>query len=158
MLSIYTLNESDKWDSIVKSFKNYDIYYMSGYVKAFKLHGDGEPTLVYYHDEEIRAINVVMIRDIAEDSNFKDKLDSQRLFDMATPYGYGGFIYEGTLNDSNLKKLNEEYSNYCHSRNIISEFVRFHPVLQNDKINRAIYEVTDLGKTITMNLISKEQI
>ena len=73
MLSIITLDESDKWDSIVKSFRNYDVYYLSGYTKAFKLHGDGEPTLIYYHDEEIRAINVVMIRDIAEDKNFKDK-------------------------------------------------------------------------------------
>ena len=158
MLSIITLDESDKWDSIVKSFRNYDVYYLSGYTKAFKLHGDGEPTLIYYHDEEIRAINVVMIRDIAEDKNFKDKIKSHSLFDITTPYGYGGFIIEGILNDNSLKKINKEYSDYCRSKNIISEFARFHPVLENSKMNSEIYEVIDLGKTITMNLISKEQI
>lgn len=158
MLSIITLDESDKWDSIVKSFSNYDVYYLSGYTKAFKLHGDGEPTLIYYHDEEIRAINVVMKRDIENDKNFKGKIGSQTLFDITTPYGYGGFIFEGTPNNSNLKKLNEEYSHYCCSKNMISEFVRFHPVLENSKMNNEIYEVIDLGKTITMNLISKEQI
>ena len=52
MLEIINIDESEKWDSIVKSFSNYDVYYMSGYTKAFKLHGDGEPTLIYYHDEK----------------------------------------------------------------------------------------------------------
>lgn len=158
MLSIITLDESDKWDSIVKSFSNYDVYYLSGYTKAFKLHGDGEPKLIYYHDEEIRAINVVMIRDIAMDKKFNDELETGSLFDIITPYGYGGFVIEGAPSDSNLRKLNEEYSDYCRAENIISEFVRFHPVLQNSKINSEIYEVIDLGKTITMDLISKEQI
>lgn len=158
MLSIITFDESDKWDSIVKSFKDYDVYYLSGYTKAFRIHGDGEPILIYYHDEGIRAINVVMIRDIAMDKKFKDKIETQSLFDITTPYGYGGFIIEGILNESNLKKLNEEYRDYCRSKNIISEFVRFHPVLENSKINSGIYEVIDLGKTITMKLISKEQI
>lgn len=158
MLEIISTDESDKWDSVVKSFSDCDVYYLSGYTKAFKLHGDGEPTLFYYHDEEIRAINVVMIRDIAEDKRFKDKIESESLFDITTPYGYGGFIIEGTLNDNNLNKLNKEYSDYCRSKNIVSEFVRFHPVLKNSKINSEIYEVIDLGKTITMDLISKEQI
>lgn len=158
MLEIINIDESDKWDSIVKSFSNYDVYYLSGYTKAFKLHGDGEPTLFYYHDEEIRAINVVMIRDIAMDKNFNDKLETHSCFDITTPYGYGGFIIEGTPNKSNVKKLNEEYSDYCRSKNIISEFVRFHPILKNSKVNSEIYEVVDLGKTITMDLTSKEQI
>ncbi len=158
MLEIINIDESDKWDSMVKSFNNYDVYYLSRYTKAFKLHGDGEPILIYYHDEEIRAINVVMIRDIAEDKRFKDKIESENLFDITTPYGYGGFIIEGILNDNNLKKFNEEYSDYCRSKNIISEFVRFHPILKNSKVNSEIYEVVDLGKTITMDLISKEQI
>lgn len=158
MLEIINIDESDKWDSMVKSFSNFDVYYLSGYTKAFKLHGDGEPILIYYRDEEIRAINVVMIRDIAEDKRFKDKIESKSLFDITTPYGYGGFIIEGILNDNSLKKINKEYSDYCRSKNIISEFVRFHPVLKNSKINSEIYEVIDLGKTITMDLISKEQI
>lgn len=158
MLSVITLDESNKWDSIVKSFSNYDVYYLSGYTKAFKLHGDGEPTLIYYHDEEIRAINVVMKRDIEKDIKFRNIIKSESFFDIITPYGYGGFIIEGSINEINFKRLNEAYSNYCISNDIISEFVRFHPVLENSKTNQGIYEVTDLGKTITIDLMSKEHI
>ena len=158
MLSIFTLDETEKWDSIVKSFKDYDVYYLSGYTRAFKSHGDGEPTLIYYHDEEIRAINVVMKRDIEKDIKFRNIIKSESYFDITTPYGYGGFIIEGSINEVNLNRLNEAYSNYCISNDIISEFVRFHPVLENSKVNRGIYEVIDLSKTITIDLISKEQI
>jgi lipid II:glycine glycyltransferase (peptidoglycan interpeptide bridge formation enzyme) len=158
LLSVITLEKSHKWDSIVKSFNSYDVYYLSGYTKAFELHGDGEPILIYYEDEEIRAINVVMKRDINNDKNFRGQFDSQLLFDITTPYGYGGFIIEGLLNNISLCNLDNEYSTYCRSNNIISEFVRFHPVLKNNKTNVEIYEVIDLGKTITIDLISKEQI
>lgn len=158
MLLILTIEETDKWDSIVKSFDNYDVYYLSGYTKPFKLHGDGEPLLIYYYDEDIRAINVVMKRDIEKDKNFAGKINSKSLFDFTTPYGYGGFIIEGLINSGSLSKLNKVYSDYCYSNSIISEFVRFHPVLKNSKVNQSIYEVIDLGSTITMDLVSKEQI
>ena len=87
MLAVYTLNDASKWDEIVKSFKKHDIYYLSGYARGFYLHGDGEPLLFYYEDEKLRAINVVMKRDIAKDDHFKDKLEEGIYFDLATPYG-----------------------------------------------------------------------
>ena len=122
MLSVITINESEKWDSIVKSFKNYDVYYLSGYSKAFQLHGDGDPLLFYYDDGGTRAMNVVMKRDIAEAAPFKDKLPVNMWFDLSTPYGYGGFWMEG----ENCKAVCEAYENYCREQQFVSEFVRFH--------------------------------
>ena len=43
MLTVYSIEESEKWDAIVRSFNAYDVYWLSGYVRAFHLHGDGEP-------------------------------------------------------------------------------------------------------------------
>lgn len=42
-----TLDEHAKWDEIVKSFKNYDVYWLSGYVRAFEINGDGQPLLFF---------------------------------------------------------------------------------------------------------------
>ena len=158
LLSIINIEENDKWNTIVKSFDNHDIYYLADYTKAFKIHGDGEPILIYYQDKYIRAMNVVMKRDIEKDRNFNGKLESGVFFDLTTPYGYGGFIIDGDINNDSIKKLDEAYSNYCRSNNIISEFVRFHPVINNSAVNKAIYDVVDLGSTITIDLKSKEQI
>ena len=94
MLEVLSLKQADKWDELVKSFSDYDVYYLSGYTKAFYLHKDGQPLAFYYEDEGVKAINVVMKRDIANDPNFKE-LEKNKYFDLATPYGYGGWLIEG---------------------------------------------------------------
>ena len=154
MLEVYTLEQFDQWDSIVRSFKEYDTYWLSGYVKAFQIHGDGDPLLFYYIDEQTRGINVVMKRDIANDARFNGKIESGRLFDFATPYGYGGWIIEG----ENTNNLFDSYVAWLKDNNIISEFVRFHPMLQNQEKSESFYEVIQLGEVVHMNLSSPEDI
>ena len=56
MITVYTLNDFEQWDNAVRSFRDYDVYWLSGYVKAFQIHGDGEPLLFYYDDGTTRGI------------------------------------------------------------------------------------------------------
>lgn len=122
MLNVVEVGQSEHWDKIVRSFSNYDVYYLSGYVKAFQLHGDGEPLLFYYEGNGIRGINVVMKRDIAKDSHFVDKLPENTYFDFATPYGYGGWLLEG---EGDPTQLYAAYQDWCREHHVVSEFVRF---------------------------------
>lgn len=153
-LTVYSLEQAEQWDAIVRSFKDYDTYWLSGYVKAFQIHGDGEPLLFFYNDASTRGINVVMKRDIAKDDRFKGKLDEGELFDFSTPYGYGGWIIEGEL----VERLFEEYQKWAEANNIISEFVRFHPMVKNHISSQLFYDVIQLGKVIHMDLSSQEVI
>lgn len=153
-LKVLTTNEADEWDDIVRSFKDYDVYYLSGYVKAFELHGDGTPLLFYFNNGTTKAINVAMKRDIAKDKNFIGKLEENTYFDLATPYGYGGFIIEG----NEINKIDEAYSKYCTNNNIISEFVRFHPVLDNASKTNGMYDVFNLGTTVCIDTSSQATI
>lgn len=43
MIRIIGLEQREEWDVIVRSFEHFDVYYLSGYVHAFMLHGDGIP-------------------------------------------------------------------------------------------------------------------
>lgn len=158
MIEAIDLSELKKWKKIVKEFPNYDVYYLPEYAKSFEIHGDGEPLLIYYNYNDFRAMNVVMKRDISEDEHFISEIPSNTYFDLSTPYGYGGFIYEGSLTEENFEQFNIDYVRYCKKNNIISEIVRLHPVLENAELNRKIYDVTDLGKTVTMKLESIDQI
>ncbi len=154
MLSVYTLEKKEEWDTIVRSFVDYDIYYLSGYVKAFQLHGDGEPLLFYYKDASIRGINVVMKRDIAKFEAFAGKLKEENYFDFSTPYGYGGWLVEG----ENLEPLFKQYETWCRKNKIVSEFVRFHPVIKNYVTFEKEYDIVALGNTVTMDLSLPEKI
>ena len=155
MLKVYTLEKHEEWDKIVKSFKQHDVYYLSGYTKAFYLHGDGEPLLFYYEDQNIKAINVVMKRDISKDSHFANKIEPNKYYDFTTPYGYGGWLIEG---EGSLDNLLNEYKAWCKDNSIISEVIRFHPVLANQERVRDVYDIMDLGNTISIDLTNEEDI
>lgn len=154
MLTVYTLEQYDKWDDIVCSFANYDIYWLSGYVKAFYIHGDGEPLLFYYDDGHTRGINVVMKRDVAEDERFRKIIKEGKYFDFTTPYGYGGWLIEG----EKTERLFLTYEDWLKKNNIISEFVRFHPIIKNHEMCKSFYEVVQLGEVVHMDLSSIDTI
>jgi len=99
-------DDKDNWNSIVKSFQHYEVYYLHGYVSAFRAHGDGEPALIYYNNNGCRAINVVMVRDLGDIHHLN--LPKGELFDLVTPYGYGGFLVESC---SRKRKFLAKYYN-----------------------------------------------
>ncbi len=153
-LTVFTLDQSEQWDAVVYSFKEYDVYWLSGYVKAYQIHGDGEPLLFFYDDGLTRGINVVMNRDVAKDDRFKDHIPEGQYFDFSTPYGYGGWIIEG----ENTEGLFKEYQKWVTENGVISEFIRFHPMVKNHDRCAGFYEVIQLGEVVHMDLDSPELI
>ena len=154
MICVYGINHAEQWDGIVKSYAQFDTYWLSGYVKAFQIHGDGEPLLISYESSSTRGINVVMKRDVSEDKRFIGKLPKGIFFDFVTPYGYGGWLIEG----DDRENLFREYHNWLVKNKIISEFVRFHPIMQNQVGCEGFYEVVQLGNVVHMDLRSPEVI
>ena len=148
MIQIYSIKDSDKWDEVITSFADYDVYYLSGYARSFFIHGDGEPHLLYYIGESLRAVYVYMKRQTALNG----------VYDSITPYGYGGVLFDGNVNEENLLLFRDEFLQKMQNENIISDFVRYHPVLENAICMKSISQVIDLGHTIAMDLTSPEVI
>lgn len=148
MIQIYSMSQRKEWDDVVRSFTDYDVYYLSGYVIAFQIHGDGEPYLLYYEDKDLRGIYVYMKRTTVIEG----------IFDSITPYGYGGFLLEGNTSNDNIENLWAAYIEKMKEENIVDNFVRYHPVLANAVPMKCCSDVIDLGKTIAMDLSSPEVI
>lgn len=109
MIEILSLNDS-KWDNIID---NSIVYFTRNYCQAFKEHGDGEPVLFYLHKNDTTAYQVM----------FKRKIDTVlgNYYDLISPYGYGGWNFEGEYDSS----IFNEYIKYCQMNNIVCEFQRF---------------------------------
>ena len=148
MIRLIALQDSSLWDETVKTFSEYDVYYLSGYVKAFHIHGDGDPFLLYYEGDGLRAIYVYMRRPTAIEG----------VFDSVTPYGYGGVLFEGNTSEDNKAVFWKEYLSTMDQEHIVDNFVRYHPVLKNAESMKSISEVIDLGKTVAFDLASPEII
>ncbi len=147
MIERYSISQAKVWDNIVRTFPNYDVYYLSGYVKAFEIIGDGSPELLYYEGDGLRAIYVFMKRFIAEG-----------VYDAVTPYGYGGVLFDGDKSEAKLKAFWSEYVEMMQEEHIIDNFVRYHPVPANAVPMKQISNVIDLGKTVAMDLTSPDVI
>lgn len=148
MISILTIDKAIEWDNIVKTFPQWDVYYLSGYVKAFMIHGDGSPNLLYYQTDQLRAIYVFMKRETAIDG----------YYDSVSPYGYGGVLFDGLTSLANLQQFWESYIAKMNEENIVDNFTRYHPVLDNAIPMKEISNVIDLGRTIAMDLSSPDII
>ena len=148
MIRVYDIQQAKVWDDIVTSFESYDVYYLSGYVKAFQIHGDGDPQLLYYEIDRLKAIYVYM----------KRKTVIEGYYDSVTPYGYGGVLFDGDTSEANLQAFWKAYVEKMKEEGIVDNFVRYHPVLANAIPMKQISTVIDLGKTIAFDLASPEVI
>lgn len=157
MIDIIPVSEPTEWDSIVRSFDNFEVYYLSEYVKAFEINGDGIPELFYFHDDCSRAICVMMRRDISDDPHFTS-LESGKYFDLITPYGYGGFFFDRVPDETSVQKLHNELIAKCSVDGYVSAFFRFNPLSDNAAIHHKPIEVIYLGKTIAIDLATPEII
>lgn len=138
------MTQRKEWDERVSSFAEYDVYYLSGYVRAFEINGDGKPYLLYYEVVGLRAIYVYIKRRTAIEG----------VFDSVTPYGYGGVLFEGDTCEEKKQIFWKAYEEKMKEENIVDNFVRYHPVLSNAVPMKSISNVIDLGKTVALDITS----
>lgn len=158
ILKIYNGRDVGAWDACVRSFADWDIYYLYGYVRSLMLHGDGNPLLLYLEDGKDRVCYVVMQRDIATCERFSGVLENGRYLDWETPYGYGGPLTDGEIAGESQQLFKEELYAYCRGHGIVSQFVRFHPLLGNHKVLSGMIEACYLRDTIFMDTSDPERI
>lgn len=157
-MKVYAVDQAAGWNQYVKSFRNWDVYYLCEYAISLMLHGDGIPLLICYEDSASRMCYVVMKRDISEDIRFQKNIEKNRYFDLETPYGYGGPLVDGTFPVNSQQAFLDELLEYCKRENIVSQFVRFHPLLNNHKEFYMITENRYLHDTIFMDTSSDDLI
>lgn len=150
--NVIDFNDKATWSKIVK---NREVYYQWQYVDAFYENGDGIPQLAYAEHNGEYIYNVFFIRDIAKDLNLDKKI--YPYYDIITPYGYGG-VDANTKNTELINFFFKNYEKYCIDNNIISEFIRLNPLLDNFKFYNDQFEIKNISKTVYIKLDNSEQI
>lgn len=122
------------------------------------LHGDGDIFLIYFENEADRFCYVVMMRDIAKTVQFSGFLEEEKYYDWETPYGYGGPLADCAITTASQLIFKKEIVDYCIQRNIVAQFVRFHPLLRNYDVLPDVIETRYLRDTIFMDTADSEVI
>lgn len=142
------LRSNDKlWDKYIDNLpkQKQDIYYTRQYCKMNELIEGGEAELFVYEDKG----NVALYPYIKHIVDYAQGDSSA--YDIETAYGYGGPIVK--KHDAGFEDAFETaFLQYCQDENIIAEFLRYHPLLENENIFRREIEVLHNRKTVWIDL------
>lgn len=122
------------------------------------LHGDGDIFLIYYLKGNEKFCYVVMQSDIAKSDKFQGLIEENKFFDWETPYGYGGPLTDSPISEITQREFLDEIRQYCKDKGVVSQFVRFHPLLENYYTLPLVIETRYLRDTIYIDTESPELI
>ena len=126
-----------------------DIYFNENYAKLYEKTENGRAENFHFKSELGEVKNLFLIREIPI------KINGETYYDIVTPYGYGGPVITSLRQgkkDELIQEFNESFLEYCNQKSIVSEFVRFHPMIGNAKDFSSIYNLSCIRKTLGTNL------
>lgn len=122
-----------------------DIYFEPNYGKLYEKMEDGKCE-VFRYSSKLGTIQHIFIK-----RKIPINIDDKEWYDLVTPYGYGGpLIIESSKESKNLltQEFNKAFEQYCADNNIVAEFIRFHPIIENHDDFKSIYNVSYVRNTV----------
>lgn len=135
------IRDPREWDALVATYQ-LDCYYEYAYFELAKEH-DEIPELFYYPTEFGALIYPYLRR----------RIPGTLFEDITTPYGYGGPSFKGIWSLDQIREARERFERYCNETGIVTETVRFHPLLHNQELGQYWCHQTEiLQPTVTLEL------
>ena len=136
----------------------HNILYFPEYLMLWELVGEGIVKIFYYKCDHGMVLYPFLIRKINDLKFFQQIKTTEIFYDITSPYGYGGPLLKPcskSNKDLLVDGFTKEFSLFCEKNNIVTEFIRFHPLMENhvnfinrleiEKMNSIIY--VDLSQT-----------
>jgi serine/alanine adding enzyme len=127
-----------------------DIFYDRKYLEINNFAEEGDTYVAYFQRDNTLIIYPFVKREIPIKTQ-------EQYFDIITPYEYGGPIIIGEKSIELLHAFVQDFENYCSKNNIVSEFIRFNPVLQNQEMLGKFYPIDFAKDNIVLNLSKSEE-
>lgn len=159
MIELVHHSAVEKWNNIIESYKMHDIYFRCEYAVSFMKNEGGIPYLLNYEGNKGRFCYPIIEKDIADSFELFGDMPRGLYFDWNTPYGYGGPLSdERYLDLTEQEDFKKELFALAKSRNVVSQFVRFHPLLQNHTICSNVIETVYVKDTVFINLETEDDL
>ncbi|MDN7241616.1 GNAT family N-acetyltransferase [Planococcus sp. N028] len=142
-LKMEVIETNKRWNEVVNKFEKNDVYYTFEYCDAAAIQEGGIARLIYFKNDHGKVIYPIILRKIEVKIN-------QPLFDIITPYGYGGPLLMG--GKEVLEEFKTIFHAYCKANGIVTEVIRFHPLLNNVSYLGSYCDLQYIRKTTAIDL------
>lgn len=133
------IDNRNLWYEYLREFGKTDIYYSYEYGEIFAQKEKGKIMAAYYENNGTKVFYPFIKRAVNSD-----------FFDIVTPYGYGGPLLQGNKNFTN--DFNKYFKQYCLENKVLTEVIRFHPLIANHEISFDSSDVQYIRKTTAVDL------
>ena len=127
-----------------------DIYFDPNYGKLYEKAENGKAVVWKYDGKEGKVSHQFIVREIPI------KAENETWYDIVSPYGYGGplicNVLEGYTRNELISAFEKAFGEYCFENKIVSEFVRFHPIIKNADAFVDMYTAKCIRHTLGTNL------
>lgn len=158
MHQLISFAEPERWERAYAQVSRQDVYYLHAYAELCHYMGDGDPFLFAYEDGVGNRVCYAFVRrplralPFASDAGLHGDW-----YDIVSPtYGYGGPLC-AEPREPVLRAFRTEFEAYCRGANIVSEFVRFHPLLQNQQFLESMVDIVWDRETVFIDLSCSEE-
>ena len=140
-IEVIPLVSSQKWDAITAELKT-DVYFYSNYLRSFDSYSEGLGFAISIESNGVRYFEPFRVRKIKVEG-FEDYCD------VSSEYGYSGPISTGDKAFANLAL--DTVRLLFKKHNVVSTFVRYHPLLENEKIAESRRNIINCNPTVSMD-------
>ena len=126
---------AEEWDEVLEQVGVADVYFRTTYVDSASLLGQGRPVYLRQHGSAGDVVFPALVREATDG-----------LCDIGTPMGYGGPVATGA--EPPVAAFFESYERWCAENGVVATFVRFHPLLESQRLAEGRWHVEQTGHTI----------
>lgn len=148
-LDVLTLDERGReWDEEVAKFspRQRDVFFLSSWLLLWQDHGDGRARGAVYHDEGGTVLYPFVQRELTGMSYLGDEFAG--LYDVTTPYGFGGPLVSPGAAEGTVAAFRKAFDAWCEEHGVVSEFVRFHPLLDTRLAFEPHMDIGEVGQVV----------
>lgn len=109
----------ETYNHLLKNNWNNNIYYAYNHLKYF----ENKSNSLKYFLFKINDSNKILMPLIFTELDLNNS--TTKYFDVITPYGYGGPLYSGDINEKDLKAFWNAVDEWYQQNNVVTEFIRF---------------------------------
>ncbi len=146
---VLDLTQKKRWCGYLKKFPPHlqVIHFMPEYYELFEKRDEGKAQCFVFTKNDHLALYPFLKNSIQKLALVPLKTE---YFDIQGAYGYNGWL-SSTENPDFINDFTSAFLGFCQTQNIIAEFTRFNPLLENHRFSSYL-EIVEVNKNIAVDL------
>lgn len=156
MEKVLTTNNLTEWANAIEGMNGKDVFDTVEYVALFERYFNQQGLLFEFQEKGGRVVHIFFKRKIDKIDGLEEILNQKDVYDLISPWYFGGLLLSDFSNKALLQKFFGIFKEFCHRNNVVSEFMRLHPMLTEHMYLDGIMELKKFNDVVYIDLQQEE--